>query len=86
MAIPIRTPVNEPGPRPTAIVPTAPQPPAAAAARSTSSSSTVACLGFPSAERPSSDSCSTSPSRAAQTAVSPVAVSKPTTTRLAAIP
>jgi hypothetical protein len=80
VAIPIRSPVNEPGPRPTAIRSTASQPPAADAARSTSLSSEVACRGLPVGESPSRDSCRASPSRQAQAAVSTVAVSKPTTT------
>ena len=80
MAIPIRRPVNEPGPSPTATRSASCQPPAAVAARSTSLSSEVACRGLPVAERPSCDSCRASPSRQAQAAVSTVAVSKPTTT------
>jgi hypothetical protein len=81
VAIPIRSPVNEPGPSPAAIRSTPCQPPTAAAARSTSASSEVAWRGRPVAERPSWDSCRTSPPRQAQAAVSTVAVSKPTTTR-----
>ncbi len=76
--MPTRRPVNEPGPTPTAILPTSPQPPAASAARSISASSAVVCCGPPLSERPSSASCRTSPSRVAATAVSAVAVSKPT--------
>src|SRR5829696_7958626 len=83
LAMPTRRPVNEPGPTPTAIRPTEPQPPAASAARSTSSSRRVACPGLPSAERPSRASWRTSPSRVAQTAVSSVAVSKPISARSA---
>jgi len=81
VAIPILSPVKEPGPSPTPIRSTACQPPTAAAARSTCSSSPVACSGLPPLESPSRASCATSPSRQAQTAVSAVAVSKPTTTR-----
>jgi hypothetical protein len=78
VAIPTRRPVKEPGPIPTARRSTAPQPPAASAARSTSASSAVVCCGPPFSERPSSASYRASPSRAAATAVSAVAVSKPT--------
>ena len=80
VAIPIRRPVKEPGPSPTAIRSTASQPPAAAAAASTSVRSAVACRGLPASESPSWETCSSSPSRQAQAAVSALAVSKPTTT------
>lgn len=83
VAIPIRSPVKEPGPRPTASRLTSAQPRAAAAARSTSLSRAVACRGLPLGESPSCDSYRASPSRQAQAAVSTVAVSKPTTTSAA---
>lgn len=63
---------------PTAIRSTASQPPAASAARSISTSNPVVCCGPPLSESPSSASYRTSPSRVAATAVSAVAVSKPT--------
>src|SRR6187551_216534 len=78
VAMPTRRPVKEPGPTPTAIRPTASQPPTAAAARSSSPSSAVVCNGPRRSEGPRSASKTTSPSRSAQAAVSAVAVSKPT--------
>ena len=80
VAMPIRSPVKEPGPRPTASRSTRSQPPAAAAQRSTSLEQGGRVPGPPARRGPSSDSCRTSPSRQAQAAVSAVAVSKPTTT------
>src|SRR4051812_28681073 len=79
VANPIRMPTKDPGPRPTTRRPTCSQPPLAAAARSTSASRAVECRGLPSGAKPSVASCRTSPPRRAQTAVSAVAVSKPTT-------
>ena len=56
LAIPTRRPVNEPGPTPTAIRSTAPQPPAASAAALDLLEQPRRVPGLPSAERPSSDS------------------------------
>ena len=80
VAMPIRSPVKEPGPRPTAIRSTSSQPPAAAAAALDLLEQPGRVPGPPARRGPSSDSCRTSPSRQAQAAVSAVAVSKPTTT------
>ena len=52
VARPMRIPTNEPGPRPTAIRPTAPSRRPPSAARSTSASSAVECRGLPSAAEP----------------------------------
>src|SRR5262249_48392429 len=79
VARPMRMPTKEPGPRPTATAPTSCQPPQTATARSISTKRAVEWRGVPSGESPSSSSCKTSPSRSAQTVVSAVAVSKPTT-------
>ena len=87
VAIPIRRPVNEPGPVPTAILPTRGHPPAASATRSIAGSRAAAWTGrVPAGPGPITASSTTSPSSEAQTAVSSVAVSKPTTSIGAPVP
>src|SRR5918995_2884207 len=79
VAIPTRSPVNDPGPIPTAIRSTRSHPPASATACSTSPSSSVAWRAREPAGGDSSRSATDSVPRVTATATSAVAVSKPTT-------
>jgi hypothetical protein len=79
VAIPIRRPVNDPGPTPTAIRSIASQPPAASTLRSTSASRMREWRGRPSGPGPTEASLMTSPSLVTATATSAVALSMPST-------